>query len=338
VLAGGVVLVGADGVGVLRSEDTGESWRPANQGFVARAVRRVAFNGDGSEMWVGLDGGRYDGGIATRGRRSPWRESGRGLGGRSILSLVEAGDERLAGTDEGLFMSGPSGWRRIELEAAGVVRRPRVTGLERAQDGSILAATSEGLWRGRPDGTGFEHRALGSARGVTAVVSLGQRTLAATPLELFETRDGGRTWAGVGPGPGHPVIAFGRGEDPDLLYARSRGGLYRSRDGGGNWELLGGGLPNAEITGLAVHPDGTTLYASEILRGGIHVSRDAGDSWSQLRTEQLAASPIVDLALDPSAPGRLVAATANAGVLVAHLEVASPATGPAVPETAKPPN
>ena len=338
VLADGVVLVGADGIGVLRSEDSGDTWQSVNRGFVARAVRRVAFNRDGSEMWVGFDGGRYDGGIATRGRQSSWRESGRGLGGRTILSLVALGGERIVGTDTGLFVSSPTGWQRIELEAAGVVRRPRVTGLERAQDGSVLVASSEGLWRGASDGTAFEHRGLGSARAVTALVSVGERTLAATPLGLFATRDGGRTWASIGSGTGHQAIAFGRGQDTDLLYARSRGGLYRSRDGGAGWELLGGGLPNAEITALAVHPNGTTLYASEILRGGIHVSHDAGDSWSSLAADELAASPIVDLALDPSAPGTLVAATANAGVLVTHLNVASPATSPDASGTAKPQN
>ncbi len=336
VLASGVVLAGADGVGVLRSEDSGGTWHSANRGFVARAVRRVAFNRDGSEMWVGLDGGRYDGGIATRGRQSSWRESVRGLGGRTILSQLPVGGERIVGTDAGLFVSSQAGWRRIELEAAGVVRRPRVTGLERAQDGSVLVASSEGLWRGPSDATAFEHRVLGSARAVTALVSVGERTLAATPLELFASSDGGRTWARIGPGTGHPAMAFGRGEDPDLLYARSRGGLYRSRDGGAGWELVGGGLPNAEITALAVHPNGTTLYASEILRGGIHVSHDAGDSWSQLAADELADSPIVDLALDPSAPRTLVVATANAGVLVTRLDAASSATAPAASGTVKP--
>jgi len=177
-LADGVVLAGADGIGVLRSEDSGDTWQSANRGFVARAVRRVAFNRDGSEMWVGLDGGRYDGGIATRGRQSSWRESGRGLGGRTILSQLAVGGERIVGTDGGLFVSSQAGWRRIELEAAGVVRRPRVTGLERAQDGSVLVASSEGLWRGLSDATAFEHRASGrwqrrrssSSRAVTAAV------------------------------------------------------------------------------------------------------------------------------------------------------------------------
>ncbi len=333
VLTDGVVLVGADGVGVLRSEDAGASWRSANGGFAARAVRRVAFSRDGSEMWVGLDGGRYDGGVATRGRQSAWRESVRGLGGRSILSLLTLGEQRIAGTDAGLFASSAGGWQRIELKAAGVVRRPRVTGLERAEDGSILVASTEGLWRGRSDATAFAHQPLGSTRAVTALVPVRQRILAATPLEMFESRDSGVTWQRLGSGPGHAALAFAHGEDPDLLYARSRGGLYRSRNGGAGWELLGGGLPNAEITGLAVHANGTTLYASEILRGGIHVSRDAGDSWSQLAGEELAASPIVDLAIDPSAPGTLVAATANAGVLVTRLEGTSQPTAARAPDT-----
>ena len=176
------------------------------------------------------------------------------------------------------------------------------------------------------------------SRAVTALASVGERTLAATPLGLFATRDGGRTWTSIVSGTGHPAMAFERGEDPDLLYARSRGGLYRSRDGGAGWELLGGGLPNAEITALAVHPNGTTLYASEILRGGVHVSHDAGDSWSQLDADELAASPIVDLALDPSSPETLAAATANAGVLVTRLDSASQAVAPAAAEMAKPQN
>ena len=91
-------------------------------------------------------------------------------------------------------------------------------------------------------------------------------------------------------------------------------GLFKSEDGGRGWRPRGGGLPLLDITGLAVGPDGRTLYASEFTQGGLWRSDDAGETWAEVPTDGLATTRIWALALDPRPSGRLLAATPSGGL------------------------
>ncbi|UTW46309.1 glycosyl hydrolase [bacterium SCSIO 12696] len=122
---------------------------------------------------------------------------------------------------------------------------------------------------------------------------------------LFKTTDGGDTWKQVlgdkkWIGATDLVIDP---RNPDRLYAatwqRHRtvaalvdGGpgtaLYRSEDGGENWEELSTGLPESDMgkIGLAISPiDPDVLYAAiELDRrtGGVYRSSDRGASWTKM--------------------------------------------------------
>jgi photosystem II stability/assembly factor-like uncharacterized protein len=84
---------------------------------------------------------------------------------------------------------------------------------------------------------------------------------------VFETRDGGATWAprntgvraGFLPDP-HPEtgqcvhkLAAGAGE-PDTLYQQNHCGVYRSDDGGEHWSEITAGLPGEFGFPLVTHP------------------------------------------------------------------------------------
>ena len=45
-----------------------------------------------------------------------------------------------------------------------------------------------------------------------------------------------------------------------ILLATTGGGLFRSEDQGSTWARVTGGVPYSDITGLAIHPDGRTIY------------------------------------------------------------------------------
>jgi hypothetical protein len=83
-----------------------------------------------------------------------------------------------------------------------------------------------------------------------------------------------------------------------------------------------GGIPQADITGLAIHPDGRTVYASDFTWGGVFRSGDAGETWERLPAEGLASDRIWTLAVDPAAPDRVLAASPTGGV---HLLMPAPA-------------
>lgn len=66
---------------------------------------------------------------------------------------------------------------------------------------------------------------------------------------------------------------------PMNLYAGTDGaGLYRSVDGGANWEQANNGVTDVRITELAITPDGGAVYAGTH-SGGVFKSTDYGASW-----------------------------------------------------------
>ena len=109
--------------------------------------------------------------------------------------------------------------------------------------------------------------------------------------------------------------------------ATTGAGLYRSGDQGSTWARMTGGIPHTDITGLAIHPDGRTIYASDFTWGGIFRSVDSGKSWERLPTDGLASDRVWTLGLDPAAPERLLVASPTGGL---HLMIpAGAATGAA---------
>jgi photosystem II stability/assembly factor-like uncharacterized protein len=102
--------------------------------------------------------------------------------------------------------------------------------------------------------------------------------------------------------------------DDNVLYAATPRGLFRSSDQGTSWGRATGGIPWADITGLAVHPDGRTIYASDFSRGGIFRTVDAGANWERMPADGLASDRIWALAVDPASPEKVLAASPTGGL------------------------
>ena len=166
---------------------------------------------------------------------------------------------------------------------------------------------------------------------VQALASSARQTgllMAATPLGFFRSADGGERWTQVSRGLGD--LEARRVEflptDDNVLFATSLGGLFRSADQGRTWTRCGAGLPHADIMGLALHPDGRTIYASDFTWGGVFRSTDGGESWQRLTADGLISDRVWTLAVDPTAPERVLAASPIGGV---HLLLPPPAAGAA---------
>jgi photosystem II stability/assembly factor-like uncharacterized protein len=325
-LPGGIMLLGTDGAGVVRSIDGGRSWVASNAGFSERFVSRMVFDRVGQRVLAGIWGDRQHGGVFAAGSpRGPWYRFGTGLDGREVLSLALIGNEVIAGTDDGLFLSaGANGaWTRLTTIVDGVDAHPRVTEVVAVSPRRVLAGTTRGLLRTLDGGRTWQRTALGiSDRISTLVVSPrdADLVLAATPLGIFRSVDGGDTWAQISAGLGDVAIhsiAFVPSDDR-ILFAATPQGLFRSADQGVTWGRATGGIPWADITGLTIHPDGRTIYASDFSRGGVFRSADAGTTWERLPAEGLASERIWTLAVDPSSPDRLLAASPTGGL---HLMV-----------------
>ena len=140
-----------------------------------------------------------------------------------------------------------------------------------------------------------------------------KRVVAATRSGFFRSNDGGRRWKlvssmlpDVTP---HSLTVMP--SNARVLFATTTGGLFRSDDQGSTWRRMAGGIPRSDLTGLAVLPDGRTLYASDFNWGGIFRSADGGKTWKRMPTGNLPSDRVWTLGLDPEAPGRLLASSAN---------------------------
>jgi photosystem II stability/assembly factor-like uncharacterized protein len=333
--SGGVILLGTDGAGVVRSADGGRTWVPSNEGFAEQVFSNVLVDRARGRLAVGVMRDRLHSGVLQAPRpQGPWTRVGEGLEGREVLKIALDGDEIVAATDDGIFRSvGHCGmWRRLPTVIDGLDAHPHAGDVAALPGGVLLAATSEGLLRSPDSGATWQRLSLGLARAVLALTASPTTpglVLAATPLGAFRSHDAGASWAQVSGALADADIhslGFLPGND-SVVFAATGKGLLRSPDGGQVWQRLGGGLPSTDIAGMTLLPDGRTLYASDYARGGLYRSDDAGNSWQPFPTTGLGSERIWSMAMDPGSPAQLLASAATGGLHLLSLPAAGGVTG-----------
>ena len=317
----GAILLGTEDAGILRSTDRGWNWTASNTGFAERLVSQVVFDPQERRTVVAVGGGGRSGGVYASSSLPEWTRLENGLEKRQVLSLGLQGNTLLAGTDSGLFVRprGTNAWTRLPVVIDGSDLRPRVNLLIVMGPNRLLAATPGDIVLSHDRGRTWIGPVLGGTGEVLGVAQSTTRpdiVVAATRSGVFRSEDGGRTWAHLSSqlnGAGVHALAFSPSRN-GALFATTSGGLYRSDDQGFSWRLVGGGIPHSDLTGIAIHPNGRILYASDFTHGGIFRSQDGGATWERMPANGLGSERIWTLALDPSAPDRLLAASSAGGL------------------------
>jgi len=310
----GTLLLGTEEEGVLRSGDRGRTWAWSNAGLGERFVSRVFF--DGTRVYAGVLGARPRGGaFVAPAAGGTWTRLGAGLEGRQVTAFADGGRDRIfAGTDAGLYVrAGSDDWTPV----ADAPRAP-VHDLVTLPSGRVLAATAKGVWVGVDRGTHWSPADLGDSGEAFAIAAwpANPHTLvAATAAGFFRSENSGEVWTRVA----SPLAATVHAmlflpAEPPVLLATSTAGLLRSRDRGATWEVLGGGLPKSDLSGLAAQRDGHTLFVSDFVHGGVFESTDAGATWQRMPTEGLVSDHVWMLAIDPARPDRLFASARSGGL------------------------
>jgi photosystem II stability/assembly factor-like uncharacterized protein len=165
----------------------------------------------------------------------------------------------------------------------------------------------------RPVGPqGGDVESLGAVPGGTQVLFIGT-----SDGHVFRSDDGGAHWLMAGRvAPGHDHVVTAIVVDPrshDTLLASSwtlsgnGGGVWRSRDGGRNWESAG--LEGHAVRALAVAPSNPDLLIAGAV-DGVFRSRDAGRTWERISPEGRDDLVNFDsIAIDPRDPDTIYAGT-----------------------------
>jgi photosystem II stability/assembly factor-like uncharacterized protein len=124
---------------------------------------------------------------------------------------------------------------------------------------------------------------------------------------LLRSADGGESWQRRDAGlKAHVVVELALDPAaPDVLYAGTEDGLFRSPDAGQTWKRLPG--ISDQVQALVVAPTTpTTVWVAGLY--GVQRSTDGGQTWT-LVGSGLEGTLVYELAVDPQDPGLLYAGT-----------------------------
>jgi len=343
------LYLATEDAGILKSTDSGETFRPVNAGFANHRLSQITSDGKrlyASSTYEGLYGGVFvsnDGGLqwsllaneeALLGRNfhsltaSPGGTVVFGASEDSILKSADGGKTWSAVPTPRLL---PSKERRPVAIAANA-GRARIHALRAvALDKLVLfAGTDAGLFRSSNLGTTWEQVKAAGLTGIPVLAvdapSNGASRLAArTSSGLFISVDVGRTWqAAMLPDASYYLydLALPASRDVAILAATSRG-LLRSNDEGAHWDLVTEGVPAATVDSVRfdpqLQPPGQKPEAFLVQYGTVYRSVDGGESWQSFSIDGLRDSAIRSLWFAPDLPRRIFALTGARGALVFDL-------------------
>ena len=280
----------AGGIGILKTIDGGKNWQVINedQGLLDRFIGSLYMHPEDPDI------------LLAAGSQNNWS----GLEENHTMGVY-------------LTEDGGESWKRVinQPEMFGTVEicvsDPRIA---YAGTGAAVYRSDDGghTWEryGRPDNTW-------GAPGVIAGIPIDMQCDPENPDRLFVnnygggnflTEDGAKTWINASKGYSgalvrQVVIAPG---ETGWVYAGARSGVFRSQDGGENWQGTANSsddLPATtmvETTALAVHPEKPSWILTSAGDLPITIlSKDGGESWEQ--ADGFVGAPAA-LAFSPSDP------------------------------------
>ncbi|NEP18647.1 MAG: hypothetical protein F6J97_17380 [Leptolyngbya sp. SIO4C1] len=308
----------ANGDGVYRSDDAGETWQPAAQGLaetaltqIATARDRVFVAGESGQLYRSVDG-------------APWSVAYTAAAPISAMAVSPDQPEQvlLGDRDGRIYQPAHSGQTWL---SAATLDSP-ITQIAFPRDAAdaqtvYVGTASAGVFRSRDGGQTFSAVNQGlSDLNVQDIAAVDERDrvrlYAATATEgVFYSDDGGDRWQPLSLGltrtdqadrMGHPHFtqlslspAF---EQDGVLFVSGFNGLFKTADRGQSWTEVST-LPVNIVIGLALSPsygDDQTLAVVNYV-GEAYLSQDAGATWE----------PMAQGLAQPYFTGRLAAVDPN---------------------------
>jgi photosystem II stability/assembly factor-like uncharacterized protein len=315
-LAGGQ-LFGGQIMGVYKTTDNGISWLEISGSFPNQVSNAILIDpGDPDKMYVATEG---DGVYYTVDGGTTWIYSTTGAGdnGAARCLVFKPGNTGViyAGFLSLAICKSTDGGQAWDYANTGIatlltndievdVNDPSrmLVGFEAENSGGCYMSNDGGgswsLVTGLP-GTRYSQVTFGSD-GTMYAWSNGPSSIAQEGL--YKSTDGGVTWNNMGPNVGNlfETQIFGlaaSGTDPGLIFICGNNFgvngwasvIYRSTDGGANWDNVYIGPDNDSFKFIFIDPNSNdqtvyTAYAASANHGGFMKSNDSGTTWSFINT------------------------------------------------------
>lgn len=341
------IYLATEFAGILKSTNSGESFRPVNVGFANHRLSEITSDGKhlyASSTYEGLYGGVFvsdDGGLEWSLRANEDALHGQNLD--SLSASPALGNVVFAASDDAILKSADAGetWTAIpephvlagrtgeRFHLAGRVHVHAVRVVQLGKGAPVLfAGTDAGLFRSVNSGISWEQVKAAGITGVPVLAiyappSGASRLAVQTRSGLFFSVDAGRTWQ-LGPVPdGYYIydVAVPVERDTAILAATSRG-VLQSTDEGAHWKLVTEGVPAATVDSVRFNPS-QAREAFLVEYGKVYRSLDGGDSWQPFSSDGIGGADIRMLWFAPELPRRIFALSAARGALVFDLPQAT---------------
>jgi photosystem II stability/assembly factor-like uncharacterized protein len=315
--ANNIVYAGTEMQGVYKSTDNGLTWGPANAGIERTSVNDLIVSGpnllaavrgdcptslnvfkstDSGVTWAataGLggeivrsfaikDNSIYVGVSALPGRSGVARSTDNGNTWQDVPSPIETGGESIVSDNAIIVAEFNFIWRSTDDGASwDVVEQFALTGISSfAKAGTkLFAAASTGFHTSTDNGANWNFEPF--SNGAISFSAVGSTIYLGSNSKVFKSTDLGATWIDMSTGLGNGGIQALLFDGTNLFAGTPEDavGIFRSINGGQNWEPAAAGLPVAKtIRGLISF--GAYVFAGT-QGDGVYRTSDHGDTWTK---------------------------------------------------------
>lgn len=305
--------MGTPGGGVWKTVDSGRVWFPvfddakvASIGAIAVAPTNAdivyvgtGYQGPGNGIWKSTDAG------------ATWKNIGlaetRMISGILIdpkspdTIFAAAPGDALSGENRGVYKSTDGGatWRKVLYldPQSGVISislapdapsvifasfQSRVFGRQAVEHGIYKSTDGGDTWQ-EANGAGLPQSGMGKIGVLVAPKTNGKRVYAIMNQGFFRSDDQGGTWTRSNydariVSTGQFGGIYSNPQNPDDIFI-SQTSMYRSQDGGRNWEAFTGAPSGDDYNYIWVNPDDPRFMAQSVDQGSV-ISEDGGKTWS----------------------------------------------------------
>jgi photosystem II stability/assembly factor-like uncharacterized protein len=341
----GRVVLGTERLGVLVSDDSGETFRAANHGFYHRQIVSLALDRDHPERVLAVLTNAPEPVLATEDGGESWQPLGPGLTAEGLLRVYASPDGWWAALERGGVMRYDEkrrAWVRVGSAVGEAAETTDRKGRKVTPKGPVplklvmqelafandiwFAATAEGLLASRDRGITWSVFPFAPLRLPVSSVRVsrdGQKIWLVSLRGMVFSRDGGQTWSWHDlPFEAGGAMRLDVADDSTLL-ATARNGFYISRDSGRTWRQAAAGLPAAPPQDVAIAGD---TFLVSMRTQGLYISYDRGTSWS--RIEGTLAEGYFPVVTTRDAASIVFAASATEGLYAVELSAPpTPAAG-----------